>query len=94
MKFHEKMTCKRVRRNNGILEAFFTRHPSNALSQEEHVLVNVLSDRGEPQTERDYWITIEPAFPHSSKESSMEDPNKPRPPGDHPDKPAEPQPTK
>lgn len=59
-----KAICQRVRRNNGIIEAFFTRHQSEALSHEEHVLMNVLSDRGEPETGKEYWITVEPAFPH------------------------------
>lgn len=98
MQFKEKMTCKRVRRNNGIREALFTRHPSNELSQEEHVLVNVLSDRGEPETGREYLVTIEPALPQL-RTTTMEDPNKPRPgdpsrPGDQPNKPTEPQPQK
>jgi hypothetical protein len=91
MRFKERMTCKRVRRNNGIWEAFFIRHQSSELSHEEHVLVNLLSDRGEPETEQEYWITIEPAFPHL-RNTKMEDP-KPRPDDDKP-KPGEPQPTK
>ena len=51
-----KATCKRVRPNNGIIEALFT---SNAGGKEEHVIVNV--EREDPvQFERGkrYRITI------------------------------------
>ncbi len=42
MKVLFRARCERVRYNNGIVEAFFTR-PSDPASHEEHVLVNVKS---------------------------------------------------
>lgn len=61
-----KALCKRVCANNGIVEALFTRQadfPDQA-SQEETVLVNVLKGHGQYEENREYWILIQPAFPH------------------------------
>jgi len=57
-----KFKCERVRPNNGIIEVFFTRREGD---QDEHVLVNVLAKGDQYQQGQFYWITIEPAFPHS-----------------------------
>jgi hypothetical protein len=91
--------CQLLSGNDGIVKALFSCHQSDALSP-EYVLMNVNRDRGEPHNGREYWITFEPAYPHSKQERPMggdpNDPNKPRPnqPGDQPNKPGEPQPTR
>lgn len=61
-----KARCERVRKNNGIVEALFKRHAdfSDQKSQEETVLVNVMIERGQYEENKDYWILIQPAFPH------------------------------
>ena len=57
-------TVDRVRRNNGIIETFFTRRPDNGKkSQDEHGLFNTLIDRGEPELGERYVITIRPESP-------------------------------
>jgi hypothetical protein len=56
-----KFKCERVRPNNGITEVFFTRTEGK---QDEHVLINILTERNQYQEQRYYWISIEPAFPH------------------------------
>lgn len=61
-----KAVCERIRRNNGIVEVFFTRRQdfADALSQEEHVLINLLCNPDEFKQGSEYWVTIDPAFPH------------------------------
>jgi hypothetical protein len=61
MQRRDRYRCERVRKNNGIIEVFFTRHD---LVQEEYVLVNIVADPDEYEVRKPYWITIEPAFPH------------------------------
>ena len=63
MQIKFKGLCQRIRRNNGITEALFTSSPQSEF-QEEHALVNVRADRGDISEGREYWITVEPAFPH------------------------------
>lgn len=57
--------CKRVRTNNGIVEALFVRSAdyADAGSQEEHVMVNVAAARGPYIEGEPYWIEIQPARP-------------------------------
>jgi hypothetical protein len=61
-----KATCQRVRRNNGVIDALFSspEDPADPHSQEWHVLINVVTHVSAYEQGRDYWITIEPAFPH------------------------------
>ena len=61
-----KAKCERVRRNNGIIEVFLTKRMdlSAGKSQEEHALFNLVRDPKDFEEGREYWITIDPAFPH------------------------------
>lgn len=67
MRFRFKARCDQVRINNGIVQALFTHSHglAAAASQDEPVLVNVRKERGLPELGRDYWVSVEPAFPHA-----------------------------
>jgi hypothetical protein len=56
-----KFKCERVRQNNGIVEVFFTKDGG---IQDEHVLINTIAEPERYERGKEYWITIEPAFPH------------------------------
>jgi len=60
MQRRDRYRCERVRKNNGIIEVFFTRRD---IAQEEHAIVNIVADPSEYEEGKYYWITIEPAFP-------------------------------
>lgn len=64
MRVRFKGLCQRVRSNNGIVEVLFTRQVV-AKQQEEHALINVLKGDREFEKGKHYWVTVEPAFPHS-----------------------------
>lgn len=65
MQIRIKVRCQWAVRNNGIIKALLTRpQTESAGSQEEHVLLNVLASRGTLEEGREYWVTIDPAFPH------------------------------
>lgn len=55
--------CKRVRSNNGIVEVLFTRLIDFGIesSQEEHVLINVVSPPQYYVEGKTYLISIQPA---------------------------------
>lgn len=57
----KRYICVRVRKNNGIIEALFTRDEDG---QEEIVLINVLADDNEYEEGKMYWWGSERAFPH------------------------------
>lgn len=52
---------QRVRRNNGVIETFFTL-PGGL--PDEFVSTNLMKDRGEPKVGERYVITFKPEFPH------------------------------
>jgi hypothetical protein len=55
-----KAQCKRIRRNNGIVEVLLTRYPDadNKQSQEHHVLLNVPYNEGQFEQGEIYLIEI------------------------------------
>lgn len=53
--------CVWMMHNNGITKAMFEPRENQ---QPEHVWVNLENRRGLYEEGKDYWITIEPAFPH------------------------------
>jgi hypothetical protein len=58
----KKFLCERIRKNNGIVEIFFAKRDG---AQEEIVIVNLLTSPDDRYDEdKEYWITIDPAFPH------------------------------
>ena len=61
-----KATCERVRRNNGIVEVLLTlrAEQGDAKSKEHHVLMNLPIEYGEFEKGRDYFVHVQPAFPH------------------------------
>jgi hypothetical protein len=63
-----KAECKRVRRNNGIVEALFTRYPNsqNKQEQEHHILVNVKWEDGMFEQGKIYLIDISPILGHDA----------------------------
>lgn len=56
----EKMLCKRVQINNGVVQVLFTLHTdfSYSLSQEKHVLINVPKDEGDWVEGKSYWVDV------------------------------------
>ena len=55
-----KAQCKRIRRNNGIVEVLLTRYPDagNRQTQEHHVLLNVPYREGEFEQGEIYLVEI------------------------------------
>jgi hypothetical protein len=59
MRRQVRFICERVRKNNGVVEVFFSRRDT---MPEEHVLINVAGDPSEYLVGGGYLITIEPAL--------------------------------
>jgi hypothetical protein len=57
-----KFRCERIRQKNGVVEVFFSKR--DGAGQDEHVLINIVAKPDKFEEGRDYWITIELAFPH------------------------------
>jgi len=59
MRRQARFICERVRKNNGVVEVFFSRRDT---TPEEHVLINIAGDPNEYLVGGGYLITIEPVF--------------------------------
>lgn len=61
--------CKRVRKNNGIVEVLLTRQSDYAdkASQESHVLLNAQIPEDQFVEGKQYWVEFRPAFPKQTK---------------------------
>jgi hypothetical protein len=59
MRRQARFICERVRKNNGVVEVFFSRRDTTS---EEHVMVNIAADPTEYLVGGGYLITIEPAL--------------------------------
>ena len=57
----KRYRCERVRKNNGVIEAFFK---SEEGDQEEYILINVIAEPDRYVVGKVYWWSDEPAFPH------------------------------
>lgn len=58
MHIHIRGRCERVRQNNGIIQALFTKQSDQSVpTQEEHVLVNLVT-KDLPVKDRFYRIEI------------------------------------
>lgn len=66
MRFRLKFRCDLSQGNNGIVQAQFTK-ASGPPSQDQVVLFNVLREHGLAECDKEYWISIEPAYPHRHK---------------------------
>lgn len=58
-----KARCMRVRVNNGIVEVLLTKR-SDGRTEEQHVLMNVVAGDEPYEEGLEYWIDVQPAFPH------------------------------
>jgi hypothetical protein len=60
-----KLTCQMARQVGAVTEAFFDRDASYP-----RLLAELPQTFGPYVEGKEYWITIEPAFPHKLKENS------------------------